>query len=85
MLRVLMNSLDITARALLTTITLIIYGIIMIRFFFMRMTAAKPELYSGDTIHKAAIEFIEMNRDKPFFLFYPTTIPHAELVAKTNI
>ncbi len=38
--------------------------------------------YSADLIHEAALEFIERNKNKPFFLFYPTTIPHAELIAK---
>lgn len=38
--------------------------------------------YSADLIHQAAIDFIRKNKDKPFFLFYPTTIPHAELAAK---
>jgi arylsulfatase A-like enzyme len=38
--------------------------------------------YAPDLIHKKALDFIEVNRDKPFFLFYPTTIPHAELFAK---
>jgi arylsulfatase A len=40
--------------------------------------------YSADVIHKAALEFIEQNKNRPFFLFYPTTIPHAELIAKEN-
>jgi arylsulfatase A len=39
-------------------------------------------IYSADIIHKAALDFLETNKDKPFFLFYPTTIPHAELFAK---
>lgn len=39
-------------------------------------------IYSPDMIHEAAISFIENNRSGPFFLFYPTTIPHAELFAK---
>lgn len=39
-------------------------------------------LYSADLIHKAAISFINTNSDKPFFLYYATTIPHAELIAK---
>lgn len=39
-------------------------------------------IYSADIIHKAALDFLENNRNKPFFLFYPTTIPHAELFAK---
>jgi arylsulfatase A len=41
----------------------------------------KTGAYSGDLIHKASLRFIEKNRDKPFFMFYPTTIPHAELFA----
>jgi len=44
--------------------------------------SSKKGAYSADLIHKAAISFIENNHDKPFFLFYPTTIPHAELFAK---
>jgi arylsulfatase A len=42
----------------------------------------KKGIYSADLIHQAAISFLEKNKDKPFFLFYPTTIPHAELLAK---
>jgi arylsulfatase A len=42
----------------------------------------KTGAYSPDLIHKAALNFLETNKDKPFFLFYPTTIPHAELFAK---
>ena len=44
--------------------------------------SGKTGIYSADIIHKAALDFIEKNREKPFFLFYPTTIPHAELFAK---
>lgn len=36
--------------------------------------------YAPELIHKRALQFIEKNRNKPFFLFYPTTIPHAELL-----
>lgn len=43
---------------------------------------SKQGSYSPDLIHKAALAFLETNQDKPFFLFYPTTIPHAELFAK---
>jgi arylsulfatase A len=39
-------------------------------------------VYSPDLIQKAALDFLETNRNKPFFLFFPTTIPHAELFAK---
>src|SRR6187455_2896951 len=36
--------------------------------------------YAPKLIHQQALKFIEDNREKPFFLFYPTTLPHAELV-----
>ena len=42
----------------------------------------KTGAYSADLIQKAALGFLEKNKNKPFFLFYPTTIPHAELSAK---
>ena len=44
--------------------------------------SGKTGAYSAEIIHEAAIKFIEKNRNKPFFMFYPTTIPHAELFAK---
>ncbi|MFH0841887.1 MAG: arylsulfatase [Bacteroidota bacterium] len=44
--------------------------------------SGKTGAYSGALIHKAALDFMDANRKKPFFMFYPTTIPHAELVAK---
>jgi arylsulfatase A len=44
--------------------------------------SGKTGIYSADIIHQAALNFMERNRDKPFFLYYPTTIPHAELFAK---
>jgi arylsulfatase A len=36
--------------------------------------------YSFDIIHHKALEFIDENKDRPFFLFLPYTIPHAELL-----
>ncbi len=36
--------------------------------------------YAPELIHKRALQFIEKNKDKPFFLYYPSTIPHAELL-----
>lgn len=38
--------------------------------------------YSADVIHGKALEFIEdaVDDGKPFFMWYPTTIPHAELI-----
>lgn len=40
----------------------------------------KFEVYAPHLIHQRALQFIEKNKDKPFFLFYPNTIPHAELL-----
>jgi arylsulfatase A-like enzyme len=36
--------------------------------------------YAPELIHQRALQFIEKNKDKPFFLFYPNVIPHAELL-----
>ncbi|MCK4854240.1 MAG: arylsulfatase [Bacteroidales bacterium] len=38
-------------------------------------------IYAPSLIHEKALEFIETNKGKPFFLFYPNVIPHAELFA----
>jgi arylsulfatase A len=38
-------------------------------------------VYAPELIQEKAMEFLEENHDRPFFLYYPTTIPHAELVA----
>lgn len=35
--------------------------------------------YAPDLIHNQAIKFMVDNKDKPFFLYYPSIIPHAEL------
>jgi arylsulfatase A-like enzyme len=37
--------------------------------------------YAPSIIHEKALSFIESNKETPFFLFYPTVIPHAELFA----
>jgi arylsulfatase A len=37
--------------------------------------------YGPDLIHKKALLFIENNKKKPFFLYYASPLPHAELVA----
>lgn len=37
--------------------------------------------YSPDLIQKQVLNFIDKNKDTTFFLYYPTIIPHAELVA----
>ena len=35
--------------------------------------------YAPDRINKQALEFIKRNKNKPFFLYYPTIIPHVAL------
>jgi len=35
--------------------------------------------YAPIPIHKQALKFMEDNKDKPFFMYYPSVIPHAEL------
>jgi len=35
--------------------------------------------FAPDRINKAALEFIRANKDAPFFLYYPTVIPHLAL------
>lgn len=42
---------------------------------------AKHTIYSADTIHNEAIQFLErQTADKPFFLFLPYTIPHGDVM-----
>ena len=41
----------------------------------------KTETYAPNIIHEKAMSFIEKNKDSTFFMYYPTIIPHAELVA----
>ncbi|WP_026777283.1 arylsulfatase [Polaribacter sp. Hel_I_88] len=40
--------------------------------------------YSADVIHEKALGFIEKNKDKPFFMYYPSTLPHAELLVPND-
>lgn len=35
--------------------------------------------YAPDLIGEQALKFVRDNRDRPFFLFYPTTVPHLAL------
>lgn len=37
--------------------------------------------YAPIPIHDQAMKFIDDNKDKPFFMYYPSVIPHAELFA----
>lgn len=40
--------------------------------------------YAADLIHEKALEFLRNNKDKPFFLYLPYTIPHAELLVPND-
>ncbi|UMB53045.1 arylsulfatase [Lutibacter sp. A64] len=40
----------------------------------------KTETYAPELIHEQALSFIEKNKDTTFFMYYPTIIPHAELL-----
>ncbi len=41
----------------------------------------KTGVFAPSLIHEKALSFLEENKDKPFFMYVPTIIPHAELVA----
>lgn len=40
----------------------------------------RGEDYAAALIHQKSLEFLDENHDRPFFLFIPTVLPHAELV-----
>jgi arylsulfatase A-like enzyme len=40
--------------------------------------------YAPELIHQKALQFIDKNKDKPFFLYYTSIIPHAELFAPND-
>lgn len=42
-------------------------------------------IYGPDLIHQKTMDFIEENKEKPFFLYVASIIPHAELVAPEDI
>ena len=39
----------------------------------------KGQDYAPDRINEQVLQFVRDNRDKPFFLYYPTVIPHVAL------
>ena len=43
------------------------------------------EQYSSDVMTSEALEFIDQNSDRPFFLYLPTQIPHASLTAPDEV
>lgn len=38
-------------------------------------------IYSADLIHQQAMEFLNQKHSKPFFLYLPYTLPHADVIA----
>ena len=40
--------------------------------------------YAPDLIHQKALLFIEKNKSQPFFLYYASVLPHAELIIPQN-
>jgi arylsulfatase A-like enzyme len=36
--------------------------------------------YAADVIQNKALHFLEENKDEPFLMYYPSTLPHAELI-----
>ena len=41
----------------------------------------KTGIYAPNLIHDKALNFIDENKEKPFFLYYPSIIQHAEMFA----
>jgi arylsulfatase A-like enzyme len=41
--------------------------------------------YTPDFLINAALKFIDKNKDKPFFLYYPTPLPHVSLQAPKDL
>jgi len=37
-------------------------------------------VYAPDLIHEKALQFMEANKEKPFFMYYASALPHAELL-----
>ncbi|WP_245986171.1 arylsulfatase [Marinoscillum furvescens] len=41
--------------------------------------------YAPEVIHEHALQFMENHQDEPFFMFYPSAIPHAEMIAPDSV
>lgn len=50
------------------------------KIFYDDNKDGKRGTYSYDLFEKEALDFIEVNKNKPFFLYLPFTTPHAELL-----
>jgi arylsulfatase A-like enzyme len=45
----------------------------------------KEGTYAPDEIHQKSLEFLEKNKDTTFFMYYPSIIPHAELLVPDSL
>lgn len=45
----------------------------------------KKGVYAPELIHEKTLDFIEMNKEHPFFLYVASIIPHAELAAPEEV
>ena len=48
-------------------------------------SGTKKGIYAPSLIHEKTLQFIEENKDRPFFAYVPSIIPHAELVAPEEV
>jgi arylsulfatase A-like enzyme len=54
------------------------------RFPIRENTGGRRNVYVPDLIEREALEFIRTKRSRPFFLYLPFTLPHAEIVAPAD-
>ncbi len=47
----------------------------------LSVNLTSDSVYSADLIHQQAINFLNAKHDKPFFLYLPYTLPHADVIA----
>ena len=74
-----MNFMDTIASHLRIIIIPIICGITMTALIFPG-NLKSDSVYSADLIHQQAINFLNAKHDKPFFLYLPYTLPHADVI-----
>ena len=48
-------------------------------------TGKQKEAYAPELIHQEVLRFIRDNQEQPFFLYLPSIIPHAELIAPDSV
>lgn len=46
----------------------------------LSVNQTSDSVYSADLIHRQAMAFLESRHDRPFFLYLPYTLPHADVV-----